>query len=439
MKKIMPLLMLMLTGAFSWCDQGFGDIFDGSPTAQTDGDRSVRLSGEFGLDLTYYGDDESESPAEGLPYARLDLVASSPSVAGRLRLLLNADPSELDVPMEKILDELYLSAFFPRAYLEAGLMKVEWGKGDGVHVIDPLNPLDQTRGYSLDLNEMKRAEIMAKLNFHIGAQGLLEIVYKPFFHPLVTATTGRWALPLLLPNPNAPDTEDFSYGQGAVRFTTSVGALDIGALYYYGYLMTPGYEFETVFIGEEPYTPDYYTVQTNILYTQAHLFGLEGAWAAGPFTFRTEAGYWLSEDREGEEPEHYNSSLVFLAAMDVLVPGTDFFVSLQATESLVMAYEDLLDEDVNSQASYGNAAHTTYLMGSAEYPFLKERMKLRLSVIALLEARGYLVIPEFFWMPVDDLELSLTGRIFDGKDIGHSPFYAWRDNDLVKISLKVLF
>ncbi len=435
--------MVLCLRAVCWGD-GLGDIFSEESPGGESGGPSVELSGEIGLKLNGYFDEEWNSSVTALPYAELIVGLRSPSLEGTVAMSLEADALGSPITAADIIDELRLRAFFPFGYLDAGLLKVEWGKGDGVHVVDPLNPLRQTQGPQTDLFAMKRAEVMGVMSFYLGARGLLELVYKPFYHPLHFVTEGRWAVVDVSTIPGAadivpPNTEILSYSQGAARVTASLGPIDVGGLYYYGFMSEPGYRFTTAFTGTDPLDPLHYTTSADLVYTRAHLFGLEGGCALGPFTLRAELGYWLTEDRESTQPELYNDRFVYLGGVDLLLPGTGIFVSAQTAGSYVMGFDGLTETDVDAMAAYGDTPHTITIVGAVEIPFLHDTMKIRVGGLYQIQGNGYMIAPEYQWSITDGLLLTLSGRVFGGDPVGHNPYHAWDGNDSVGIAVDYRF
>lgn len=438
MKKITLLILFAFVSFYLFADEGFTDIFgDNEGSSQADSEAAeaggieITLSGNIGIDSTFYMDDSWDSQRDLWPFADLDLVVSSKSAEARIALNIATDSIDENMTMDDILDELSLRVFSPIAYFDLGLLKAEWGKGDGVHVVDPLNPIDQSSGISGDMNDMKKAELMVKANIYLGMNGLLEIVYKPFFHPYSAAASGRWRIsdPAALPFPVAsvPDGENGEYWQAAARITGSIGSVDLGALYYYGYMPEPG-----VYV-------DFMASETNIFYTQAHLAGVEAAAALGPFTLRTELGFWFTEDTDGDITHLYNNRFVWLGGIDFMIPGTTLFVSIQEFGQYILDYDGLTVIDVDKAISYDDKAYTNTVVAAVEGSFFKDVIKLRLSGMYVFETQSYMIMPAFFWYIDDNLELSVDGTIFGGEDMGNNPYFAWDENDNLGVSLHYIF
>ncbi len=434
MRKIFVLIITFVIAGNIYSQVGFGSIFDSEETAEPTS--NIEINGELGFDYKTYFNDSWDSEKVILPFADLNLLFVSDTFEGKIVLNIDAGDLDSNITMGNLIDELSLRTFFPFGYLDLGLIKTEWGKGDGLHVVDPLNPLDQTEGPSSDINELKRSELMAKMNFYIGNGGLLELVYKPYYHSVETASTGRWIvkdLPFLLETSTLPNTESPSYTQAAVRFTTTIGNFDLGGSYYYGYMTEPGFKITYT----NPFDLD--TYRANLVYTKAQLFGLEAGWAFGSFTFRTEGGYWLTEDSDGAEASLYNDRAVWLAGFDFMIPGTSLFVSVQEFGAYIMKFDTSNPMDVDLGMSYKENAMTNTVVAAVEGSFKQDTMKIRLAGLYLLGANGYMVLSSYTWNIEDDLELSVLGQIFGGDNEGPSPYYAWRDNDSVTFSIKYIF
>ena len=436
-RKVIIYWLIVLAAQLAWAGDGFDDFFSEDESSAEQVAYAVAVGGEIGLGLTYYFDDGWGSMVSASPSSVLKIEATTDALEGAAVFSLEADGSGLPDAMTDVLDELYLKAFFPFGYLEAGLLKVEWGKGDGTHVIDPLNPLDQSEGIKTDILDLKRAEVMAMISFYLGENGLLELVYKPFFHPIQFATEGRWTIgaPDIIP----PSTNTLGHSQAAARITGSAGFFDLGALYYYGFMSEPGYKFTTDFEGTDPLDPAHYTTTIDMVFTRAQIFGLEGVVAAGPFTIRTELGYWLTEDTAGSQPELYNDRFVYLSGIDLSIPGTSIFLSLQITGAYVLDYLDLAETDVDRMGSYNNTPHSTMIIGALDAPFARDSMKLRLGGLYAIQGEGYLLLPEYRWNIKDDLELRISGQIFGGKDTGKSPYQSWDGNDNASVTITYMF
>ena len=447
------LVVLILIGAAAGFAQGFDDIFGESGTdAPTDTSADagispgVAITGNISAQFDYYFDDEWDSEVEMRPTADIDIVASADSASALLSLDVATSQADDGALSGNLIDELSVTSFFGAGRLTAGLTRIEWGSGDGLHAIDVLNPIDQTNGPVADYLSSRRAEAMLDLNLYLGSSGNLELVYKPFFHPTEVAMSGRWMVvdPATIPGFSSitpVDVRTLMYSQGAARLSGSLGPADLGVMYYYGFMPEPGYEFTTTFLGGDPMDPANYLTTAELVYTRAQLFGGDVAAALGPFTVRAEAGYWLSEDTDGTAPERYNSRLVYLGGFDVSIPGTTAFVSAQVQGSWTVNATDLDATDVDRFRLYEDFDTSHLIVAAVEAPFARDTMNIRIAGMYAPEAGGFIVMPEYSWTIADGVELSLSGKVIGGKELGsaNSPYYAWRDNDSVSVSVSYQF
>jgi len=449
---LLGVFLLLLPAGLS-AQTGFEEIFsdpagtdEGAPLSEGAGPASGGsslpvLTGEIGPVLRWFPLLGEDTRMDALVQGELTLTSS----AGPVEAHLTGEGEYGQAGEEAIRDARLKTAlirwFFRAGYLEAGWMTAEWGKGDGLHVLDPLNPPDQTRGISEDLNEMKKPELMLRLFFHYGRSGLLELTYLPLFHPAVSYSGDIWDLsdPTLLPNPTFAETGTPLRPQGGIRYTWIAGPADLGFCWYGGYMTSPGYRFNQVFQGGDPLDPANYITYTSEVFTPAHLFGTEGVLAAGIFTFRWEAGWWLTRDIRGDEPEYYNNQLVFLAGADMTVPGTGLFLELQASEKIILDFDALSAEDMDLRASWNGKCTATTVTASADLPLFRDRLKLRFSGIWLAESGGYMAYPQIFWYPRDGLEVNLEGQYFGSFGTADSWFKTWEDNSFVRLALVYRF
>ena len=446
MKKLFLIFAIILTPFIYLTAQDmFDDIFDETESDQTDSGSNIEVSGAISTELVYYFDAAQALDTEVLirPEAEVNLKIVEGDMEGVLSL--NVSPQQLidkydtgittDI-ITDIINELYLKAFFSFGYLEAGLMKVEWGSADGIHVLDPLSYWDLSDGYSLDIMNLKKSGELVKMNFYLGDSGLLEIAYKPFFSSHIMAQSGRWSIGTEnIPNLVLPETKTLENSQVALRLTGNFDQFDIGVQYYYGYLPDPG--ITPVYISGDPLDPTNYT--NYLTYNRAHLFGLEGGTSLGPFTFWLEAGYWLTEDTAGDDPSVYNNRLVYLPGVDFKIPGTNLYFNFQLMGDYTFKTDNLTVFDVDETTGYGTSSHNNMLLLAGEYSFLRDKFKIRLGGMWAIEEAGYMILPEFFWNINDNFTLSLYGQIVDGKTGNPGMMNSWKDNDSLSIKATYTF
>ncbi len=91
-----------------------------------------------------------------------------------------------------LLEEVTARAFLGDFVLEAGKMKVVWGRGDKLHVLDPFNANDYTDFIIPDYIDRRLAEPMARLSWNGPAGFRAEAVWTPTMTPDRLDMGGRW-------------------------------------------------------------------------------------------------------------------------------------------------------------------------------------------------------------------------------------------------------
>ena len=197
MKKIEKLILMssaLLMSAGAWA-QEFGD-FGGFEDAGSDGASSkLEVSGNAELDLRAYVDAD-EAKAEKVE------IKAAPSV--NLGLKYNGNKSDVEINLKvdedtiknhpvDVIDEAVLRAYFGSLTLEAGKMKVVWGKGDKLHVLDNFNADDYSDFIIPDYIDRRVSTPMVRAVYSLPVANMnIEGVYTPLLPADRFATKGRW-------------------------------------------------------------------------------------------------------------------------------------------------------------------------------------------------------------------------------------------------------
>ncbi|MCF7929072.1 MAG: hypothetical protein K9L68_09380 [Spirochaetales bacterium] len=368
-----------------------------------------------GLDLHYEGDN-SEVKA-GLRFHRnwdFDLTSTDMNISWYL---------------QRMIDEAYLRLYYDHFDIQAGYIKEVWGTGDQVHVVDVLNPIDYYDFVNNDYIERKVAEFMFKANIRLGMNGMAELVYLPVFTPDLLPTGGRWAPAQTqqltdLTTAVQSTTGDISYpgdmdtlanGQYALRLSGTLGPVDLGGMYYFGYLHQPS--FDVTYVGATPTALD-------ISYDRLHLFGLEAAAAPAGFNLRAEAAYYLTEDFEGDdEMRENNHSIKYVAGFDRDLPISNLNINIQGNGSYYINEEDDPTDNIVSAALTDS--------------WVNDRIKPEFSFAMGIENQDFRLSPELTFVLVDDAELSLRYMLYHGDS--DTLFGGYDDNDFAEISFRYDF
>jgi hypothetical protein len=166
----------------------------GSASGAAPGAPAATFSGELLFDARSYVDaaDPASSALESFGQAKAGVTVKGKAVEAVLKLKLN--PEMLASKPSRVLDEASILAFLGDSLeLKAGLVKLTWGKGDSLHVLDVVNPTDYSDFINPGLEDMKMAQALVKLDLRTSATGKLELVYLPGFEGDALPLAGRWA------------------------------------------------------------------------------------------------------------------------------------------------------------------------------------------------------------------------------------------------------
>ncbi len=286
-KKVMAAALALSIAGFAAADEwdDFGsDDFGSSSSSES----AIAISGSAEVTGRVYtdirdGEDErldvQDMYTEGRPAARLnfDYSGASSDVSFKLKF----DKFSLGDYKEDILDEFTARAYLGNFQIEAGKMKVVWGKGDKVHVIDNFNANDYTDFIMPDYIDRRIAEPMFRLVYSTPSNVKFEGVYTPMMTVDRLASDGIWQpaasktltelvsgivkhnaaidLAAALPagdfgsiidglqemssfssdNLTEDNIHSLKYGQAGARTTFTLGHFDLGLSYYYGHWKQP--------------------------------------------------------------------------------------------------------------------------------------------------------------------------------------------------------
>ncbi len=435
---------------------GFGDSgATGDESAAGDGAGSsglrdvaaVAVSGELSAKVTAFVDELSGSRSrDSLALGDLFSGVVNLSVTGtRADGFLSveaANAGEGESPFE--IDEAYIRAYLGKTDIEAGLRKLVWGRADSQGPLDVINPQDQSDLTIIDEMERKIARPLVRLSYSPAPMTRVEAVFLPSFEGEGFASEGRWVPgqmaeleaamvnlatasgidPLTEIQQVSSDTSGLGSSQAGLRFTTTIGSVDLGAQYFYGFLKRPAVEITVV-----PGTS--LTVET--LYNRYHQIGFDCATVLAGMNLRAELGANLTEDVSGDDPTVYNPSIVWSLGFDRdVIAGVN--LNLQGSGSV-----RLMDGEVGSvpfDFEDGTDATKTKITAVVSKKFLRDELELKTTAIVGVEDRDYYVIPAATWTR-DDLAFELSGGIFGGRRTGELGCY--RDNDYLKASVTVSF
>ncbi len=442
---------------------GTGSFFEGDSGGGSAPSTSV--GGEVELELRSYPDFDdldafTDSEVTAVPRVKTEFTyeGSSSEVVANLEYSSRM-PME---SFEELIDEAYIQLFYDNLDVQAGYLKETWGTGDGVHVVDVLNPVDFTDSINPEYAERKIAEKMVKLNVYTGPNGLLELAYVPVLTQDRYPIDGRWvpnelaklrssvedAYDGLVAPPgltqyeadklkaqfledarNAPQPVTLADGQYGLRYSTSAGGVDIGGIYYFGFIREPVIEI-----------PQADPTDYSIDFTRLNLFGLEFATVVSGFNLRAEAAYNLTEDIDGDDPLVHNNSVAYMAGFDRDLPVSNLNVNIQGRGEYLLESDAVSDNgpaDVDYDAGENEHYWTNTLVASVEDSYRNQTITPSVDFLFTAETQDYVVRPGVEFVLADDATVNVRGSIFEGdKD---TEFGQFDDNDHLAVRFEYAF
>ncbi len=278
---LVALCVVFFANADDWDDFG-GEDFGISSEPEVTISGSAEMTGRVYTDLR---DDKNERgdvkdfTAEGRPSAKLnfDYSGSSSDVAFKLKF----DRFSLGDYKEDILDEFTARAYIGNFQIEAGKMKVVWGKGDKIHVVDNFNANDYTDFIMMDYIDRRLAEPMFRVVYSTPENVKIEGIITPMmtadrlaedgiwqpaayktltslvegivqnnlrvkFNEAITSEESAGAIKAIMNASNFSSSDlvednihSLKYGQAGARTTFTLGQFDLGFSYYYGHYKQP--------------------------------------------------------------------------------------------------------------------------------------------------------------------------------------------------------
>lgn len=505
--KRTKILALLATAAFfssfaTAQDMDFGDDFgsdfggDFGDTASSSSFAATALSvnGEAQVNFRAYVDDEGTS---GLPIdewntwvdpkGKLGLNYSNDSVSADVKFALSKDI--ITDYKADIIDELTLEAYLGNFVIQAGKMKVVWGKGDKLHVIDNFNANDYKDFLIPDYIDRRISEPMVRVLYNAPndagpfTSNRFEFVWTPFMTADRYASTGRWVpnqvnklkerltrtagelitkqrMPAgtdseaqavyttMLSRSSSladnlyPDLYQLKYMQAGARFTTTTGSWDWGVSYYFGRDKRASFDYENIVHGT--YVEKYLKGTAGeddkfIDYDFLQVFGVEAAKTFGAYNFRAEAAYNLTQDVAGDNPRIHNNSVAWVFGFDRDLPISELNFNLQ-TQGKYIINHDEIDDSRNSLDTEKSTYETdNKLVLNISDNLAHGKLKPEVSAIYGFEHFDLIIMPKVTWYVSDGLEFSASGMYMQSFIESRSEFGNWHNNSFVQIAAKYTF
>lgn len=468
----------------------FGDTASSSSFAAT----ALSVNGEAQVNFRAYVDDEGTS---GLPIdewntwvdpkGKLGLNYSNDSVSADVKFALSKDI--ITDYKADIIDELTLEAYLGNFVIQAGKMKVVWGKGDKLHVIDNFNANDYKDFLIPDYIDRRISEPMVRVLYNAPndagpfTSNRFEFIWTPFMTADRYAASGRWVptqvkelknqlteiagkaigtqgvkasaaakeqslYTKMLSNSSSladnlyPNLYQLKYMQAGARFTTTTGSWDWGLSYYFGRDKRASFDYKKM----EPYAPYGYvqkylegTAEEDdkfIDYDFLQVFGIEAAKTFGAYNFRAEAAYNLTKDVAGDDPKVHNNSLAWVFGFDRDLPVSELNFNLQTQGKFILNHDEIRDSGDTESGTYKT---DNKLVLNISDNLAHGKLKPEVSAIYGFEHFDLIIMPKVTWYVSDGLEFSASGMYMQSFIESRSEFGNWHNNSFVQIAAKYTF
>lgn len=336
-----------------------------------------------------FGDIGSRTKTDFFPFFNLNAAYSGERADFEAKLKFNKN--SLGDYKWDMLDELTARLYAGDWVIEGGKMRVVWGKGDKLHVIDNFNANDYTDFVIPDYIDRRIGEPMFRViyNSPLSVNLRIEGIITPAMTADRFAKSGSWvpyklteisgivrdtlgynlatklaasevasanfaadstnpALKLaaakaaadyteylsyvnsINSNPESlyPDTAALKYAQAGLRATATFGAVDVGVSYYYGHNKQLSVDMKNYLTGYNP-ALKHSTNLPEFSYDKLQVFGIEAAAAVWRFNVRAEGAYNMTDDFAGDKPWVHNNSIAWLFGFDIDLPISNLNLNVQ--------------------------------------------------------------------------------------------------------------
>ncbi len=305
-----------------------------------------------------------------------------------------------------------------------GKQIIAWGTADGNNPTDNVNPYDF---YYLFLpgTDRKVGNVMAVARLYLGAVNL-EAVVTPVFQPN-RIPVNEPDFPIFGDVPFTMDLTKADYpdrGLGntemGVRALLPLSMMDVSLSYFRGFdrMFTP--VFNELFPGTGIPDP---TSLKSLEYYQTQVIGGELVTFLGDWAIRAEAAYFLTEDKDGDDPSIRNPYLQYVLQLDRMADNSNLVVQLLGDYVTKLDGDDIVysgvvfTEEENERDNippklgmpFGAIARNAVLATTSR-DFADGRYSLQGQVLYDLDHKGYMVGGSLTMTLEDafDLEVGLT-------------------------------
>ncbi len=435
----------------------------------------------------------TDATLKAMPKAKLGIEYSGNMADASLTLNFTKDT--LKDYHEDIVDELIIRGYFMNSHLtvEAGKMKIVWGKGDKLHVLDNFNADDYTDFIIPDYIDRRISTPMIRAVYSFDTPSPLSIegVFTPFMAVDRFAKKGMWTPASYAKLSGVttgvveawddlakaakfdeddmyPDTNNIKYAQAGVHVTGTVGSFDWGAMYYFGSYKSPSANLENMFTdvltaqtlaymaqqtaaaGNTTLAATYAAQAANakknirtpkLDYNRKHTIGAEFATIVGRFNLRGEAAYNWSGDWDGDDPWVHNNSFQWLFGFDFDIPISNININVQETGTFILQDKKIkegkfadFDVDRDKKDRYTNDKLVVLISDS----LMHDKLKPEIALLWGIERCDVVVMPKVTYAPTPELSFALSGMYIYCRD-KYSEFYEWKNNRFINLNVTFQF
>lgn len=379
-----------------------------------------------------------------------------------------------------MLDELTARLYAGDWVIEGGKMRVVWGKGDKLHVVDNFNANDYTDFVIPDYIDRRIAEPMFRViyNSPLSVNLRIEGIVTPVMTADRFAKSGEWtphkltkisglvrdtlgynltrklissetaaaALAASPSNPTLqlaaaksasdyaeylsyvnginsnpeslyPDTAALEYAQAGLRATATLGSVDVGLSYYYGHN-------KQLSVNMKNYLSSYTSALMDLpefSYDKLQVFGVEAAAAIWRFNVRAEGAYNMTDDFAGDKPWVHNNSIAWLFGFDIDIPVSNLNLNVQECGKHI-----LKSSAIGSYSTYPKEYDVDYdsdgiyvsdkLVINLSDKYLNDKLTAECSCIIGIENKEVAVFPKISWNVYGGFNLILSGAYIHADD-----------------------
>lgn len=404
------------------------------------------LPGQTKAQLDIYGSLESDAyvfvedsarMAKEITNLRLKFASSAGQVGFYGSTDLYHTPGETTLDLWEGYVDLY-GSFYD---LRIGKQIVTWGTGDNINPTDNLNPWDLGRKTPFSEPAEKKLPVnMVNAKFYLGSFTTLNAIWILDYHPFRLPDTSVWNMSRSLPQPTVPPgitvtgvgspvdagepANTLENSEYALKFASTFAGVDYSASYFHGWENFPTLHPEMQVDSVNAQGQKFATVTPVQRYHSIDVVGGDFATSVYGIGVRGEAGYFMTEDMDEEDPYIADPYWFYVFGLDYTFHN-GLYVNTQYSEGVYRKFGIQADQGDDRMVNLG----FTY--------DVNDYNSLEIGSMYLIEDENYILQPKYIRTIGNAVDLTLGAYIIDGNSAEH--FGAFRSNDQVYAELKYSF